>query len=193
MSCLSLSIPHNSNVEENPSKPSPTLINRLVNGFLNDSESVNYRCEKCNHGVAVSKRKVKNYPSLLVVHLMRFSADSETGKKIHTEVLATPVLNIKVADESLQYSLCSIVSHMGEGVNNGHYICDFLHPCVEEQDSVDHHPDHSLPVAETQAIPFDIFTQNDSHVVSGRQEQQTFSSILSIRSRSSYLLFYQLD
>ena len=198
MSCLSICIPEGCTDSDGSgiTHPCPTLVSTMVNSFLYDTEKRQHLCVKCAHNVAVCRRMVTKYPQVMVLHIIRFRTDKRTQeqKKVHAEILATPIVNVKADKErGLPYSFCAVISHLGESIESGHYICDFLHP-RHNQDHSDVYPtpEQVLPVAETTAAACEVYTQNDAHVVSGTQEQRTLVSTLALRSRTSYLFFYQL-
>jgi ubiquitin C-terminal hydrolase len=69
----------------------PLSLPHLVEAFFADSH-LEYTCEKCGHGQANAKHKVKQLPRYMVVHLKRFQPNWEKGtyEKSFTVIFLLP-------------------------------------------------------------------------------------------------------
>ena len=193
MSCLSIPIPvaH----DNHPDDPMRCTLVDLIRRFLSDTEDVLHTCTSCGYDRAVSKRHVIKYPKVMIVHLLRFQVDTVSRKqtKIHTEILSTPAISLE-DDSGQQYELRSVVSHFGQTIDSGHYICDFVHPFLPRHEGSWDEPSKPIECYSPDSNPtLDIITQSDEKISSGLHENRTVANILATRSTSSYLLFYELS
>uniref|UniRef100_A0A8C5D8X5 ubiquitinyl hydrolase 1 n=1 Tax=Gouania willdenowi TaxID=441366 RepID=A0A8C5D8X5_GOUWI len=85
----------------------------------------------CNCGSHESSQKAifKSLPNVLILQLQRFTTQDNNTVKEKRAIYLAPNLEIPKkfcnnATKSVQYSLVSIVSHLGPSLNYGHYICD---------------------------------------------------------------------
>ncbi|XP_042406278.1 ubiquitin carboxyl-terminal hydrolase 4-like [Zingiber officinale] len=84
-------------------------------------------CNKCCSLQEAQKRmKIKKPPNVLVMHLKRFKYVEQLGrnKKLSYRVVF-PLelkLNNTMEDSDIEYSLFSVVVHVGSGPNHGHYV-----------------------------------------------------------------------
>lgn len=84
-------------------------------------------CDKCCSLQEAQKRmKIKKPPHILVIHLKRFKYIEQLGryKKLSYRVVFPMELklNTSVNDADAEYSLFSVVVHVGSGPNHGHYV-----------------------------------------------------------------------
>jgi ubiquitin C-terminal hydrolase len=84
-------------------------------------EPGDYRCGKCNkRGFCTQHTLLSKMPKILIFHLRRFNAGSEKVKNS----IDFPV-NLDIVENTehlLRYELYGIVSHIGEGLDEGHFI-----------------------------------------------------------------------
>ncbi|KAA8530849.1 hypothetical protein F0562_005527 [Nyssa sinensis] len=84
-------------------------------------------CDKCCSLQEAQKRmKIKKPPHILVIHLKRCKYTEQLGryKKLSYRVVFPLVLKLSntVEDADAEYSLFSVVVHVGSGPNHGHYV-----------------------------------------------------------------------
>ena len=124
-------------------------LNDLIANYFKDEEIVN-NCDNlsCNGERATESKRLKELPTILILHLMRFAKIDgvfET-QKLNNPVEFFPQLQLKnhldtnlslcaedvannsdieicTAQMSSNYKLCAIVRHIGDSVDDGHYIC----------------------------------------------------------------------
>ncbi len=84
-----------------------------------------WRCDKCKQLVRATKQLLfKNLPTILVVHLKRFSP---FGGKLMSHVEYSPRLNMKqyssrsCGEEDFNYDLYAVLVHSGHSTHSGHY------------------------------------------------------------------------
>lgn len=120
-------------------------INSALHAFLKPEQLTSgneWKCEGCNKKVKATKQLiVEEYPSVLVLHLKRFSygfGQSKINKHIEFEELLhvpsrSQVLNFKNNKQeftnvksdlsnSKRFHLCGIIVHHGSSVHSGHYV-----------------------------------------------------------------------
>ncbi|KAL9141340.1 hypothetical protein ABFS82_14G096200 [Erythranthe guttata] len=82
-------------------------------------------CDSCSSLQEAQKRlKIKKPPRILVIHLKRFKFVEQRHKKLSYRVVF-PLelkLNNTVEGADCEYSLSSVVVHVGSGPNHGHYV-----------------------------------------------------------------------
>ncbi|VFQ93609.1 unnamed protein product [Cuscuta campestris] len=84
-------------------------------------------CDKCCSLQEAQKRmKIKKPPHILVIHLKRFKYIEQLGryKKLSYRVVFPLELKLSntVEEADAEYSLFSVVVHVGTGPNHGHYV-----------------------------------------------------------------------
>jgi len=123
-------------------------LESLLGHFLRPERLVGsnqYQCSKCA-GLRDGERRttITSAPPCLVLPLLRFAYDTETGQhnKICTDVLCPPTLRVPVGAESspnrrrtsskssADYTLASVIVHSGLSSDGGHYYCYAHHPPV---------------------------------------------------------------
>jgi sentrin-specific protease 1 len=129
----------------------PNFIQPRVDSCLNrffSAEDREVKCEKCKEGkIATQTMKILSKPKVMLLHLKRFfvaerqiiekdnSTSTEIVSKKRVPVELTTKLSIDklLANESIEtslpsneYSLKSIVYHIGNTANSGHYTTDAL-------------------------------------------------------------------
>lgn len=102
-------------------------IRKLMSSFSGKRER-DLRCEKCKNNRVFSKTQFSSAPNILIVHLKRFSFDSErqTSSK-RTDIVSVPKsLDISEFSGSARtpFRLFAIVNHFGDRAQSGHYLCD---------------------------------------------------------------------
>ena len=139
---LSIDIAQNNANTGDPSSMKPAIDSCLANFFAPEDREVN--CEKCKDGkVATQTMKVLSVPKVILLHLKRFMAVEKQGaeetelvfKKNKVPVELTTNLSVGkllTSDQSTStlplenYRLKSIVHHIGNTANSGHYTTDAL-------------------------------------------------------------------
>ncbi|KAH3760028.1 ubiquitin carboxyl-terminal hydrolase 48 [Pelomyxa schiedti] len=111
---------------------------QCLNDFFAQEELSGYKCACGIENAKVSRQpKLSKLPELLNLQLTRFSFDpaSMSERKITTPVdipLSLSLRDFCVEKEgaagSFDYSLCAVISHIGNSINGGHYIAYTL-PC----------------------------------------------------------------
>lgn len=86
-------------------------------------EDVEYKCGKCECTTATIHHKLKQLPSMIILHLKRFSIRGDTYVK-RSDAIDIP-LELKLpADPAVDFTLSGIVSHLGGDMKRGHYVFD---------------------------------------------------------------------
>lgn len=144
------------------------LIQDLFRGVLVDYDSQEKTCD--HKDKSLKQSFFYQQPNVLVLHLARWNWNDGTGNKLHTNVEFEADLNVEsvMAQDvsnparSTLYHLYSIIVHLGEKRNNGHYVAYVKH----RDDKWYLHND-----AEVRCVDFDIVVKK--------------------QSRNAYMLFYQ--
>ena len=142
---LSIDIGHDNVDQRDPSFVKPAVDSCLANFFSSEDREVN--CEKCEVGkIATQTMKILSKPKVMMLHLKRFivverpiagTNDSEIifkknkipvelTTKLSVDDLLISSSNKSVGTASLpeEYRLKSIVYHIGNTANSGHYTTD---------------------------------------------------------------------
>ncbi len=127
----------------------PAVDSCLAKFFAPEDREVN--CEKCQEGkIATQTMKILSVPKVILLHLKRFMVVEKPGaaeettelviKKNKVPVELTTTLSVdKLCNQSSDkvplddYRLKSIVHHIGNTANSGHYTTDALRPDPEEK------------------------------------------------------------
>ncbi|XP_041815293.1 ubiquitin carboxyl-terminal hydrolase 12-like [Chelmon rostratus] len=111
-----------------------------VMGMLEDyqkEEKLEYRCE-CGGTTSGQRSAFVNLPKVLVLHLKRFKyTDNFELQKVHCPVFLCRDLVVSSQQGGCCLSLVSIISHVGSGTEEGHYISHGLDLDVGPIDSND--------------------------------------------------------
>jgi len=90
-------------------------------------------CSECNgHRDAEKSIFVFRCPSILILHLKRFTAATQTGK-INTPIVISEALNISglVQECSKTYKLFATCNHIGSSTDFGHYTSNCYNPFTQ--------------------------------------------------------------
>ncbi|RMX67865.1 hypothetical protein DD238_000353 [Peronospora effusa] len=114
-------------------RPAPIELETLLRKQF-DTEVLEVTCEKCKSGKeAESAYRVKSLPSILVLHLKRFEVNPHTGALFKR---CDPVIPPSVIDPTRsinnsassgyesRYVLKSVIHHLGNSIDEGHYVAD---------------------------------------------------------------------
>ena len=84
------------------------------------SEDVDWKCHKCSKSRVRKLSSLITEPEVLILQLMRYRYDDVQQKveKIHNEVTSPPTL---ILPSGTRYSLHSVINHIGEDTQSGHY------------------------------------------------------------------------
>ena len=84
------------------------------------SETVDWKCPKCAQLKIRKHSMLITEPEVLILQLMRYKFDDreQLVKKVHQEVLSPPTL---ILQSGKTFSLHSIINHIGENTQSGHY------------------------------------------------------------------------
>ena len=102
-------------------------------------------CEDCESNEFIMKRKIKKFPTVLILHLKRFIYDSDSFVKIERQISMEMIVELF----GHRFELKSVVSHLGSSIDSGHYICDIFHDSMHYR--VD--DDKISTIAETDDLP----------------------------------------
>jgi ubiquitin C-terminal hydrolase len=153
---LSIDIGHNNSDPRDPSFVKPAVDSCLANFFTPEDREVN--CEKCKVGkIATQTMKILSTPKVILLHLKRFivverpiaGVDEKelVFKKNKVPVELTTNLSVDKLLGNIQndtspetastlasekYRLKSIVHHIGNTANSGHYTTDALRADAED-------------------------------------------------------------
>ncbi|KAH9189048.1 hypothetical protein AeNC1_008969, partial [Aphanomyces euteiches] len=111
-----------------PPSPKPLDLTQLLAEHFKPHQ-VDVTCEKCSEGKqAIMTAQIQSLPKVLVLHLKRFEVQQSVLTK-RLDRVATPLtLNpgewLSQGTENCTYSLKSIVRHLGQNVDEGHYVAD---------------------------------------------------------------------
>ncbi|KAK1887565.1 Ubiquitin carboxyl-terminal hydrolase 37 [Dissostichus eleginoides] len=128
-----------------------------------------YKCE-CGGRTSCQRSYFKTLPKVLILHLKRFCFTSSYKlRKVQDSIKLERDLVVSSKEDEACYSLVSVVSHLGNCGEAGHYICDGVHP--------DDHPDE----------PSDHWLTFNDAEISGT----TGGSVCEQRKQTAYILFYK--
>ena len=171
----------NGNTTDTSLPPLCLVLEQLVRKVLCEKEYIQHACESCGATRALSTLSPLTLPQVLVLHLKRFDA---SGRKIVREVFTTPRILLYTKADGAMYEFRSMISHVGDHVTSGHYICDFQahHSDTEVFPTRVGHGDDT--------ILLDTMTQDDGEITSGSERGVPMMETLGLRERKSYLIFY---
>ena len=113
-------------------EPPEIPLNQLVSNYF-AAQELECTCSKCGHKTSTAQFKLTMPPNILILHLKRFSFDPLSGRfhKVTQPVSIESQLDVssfrKMSSEDgkkLRYTLKSVVYHVGQLAQVGHYITD---------------------------------------------------------------------
>eukprot|EP00474_Spongospora_subterranea_P010933 CRZ11391.1 hypothetical protein [Spongospora subterranea] len=118
----------------NPPDGQQIAVQRLLSEYFGE-HSVEYRCERCENNEVIIKPVINRISEVLILHLKRFQSDHKTNscKKRNDAIAIDVSLDMTKycsdpPNTGVEYTLCSIVSHLGHHSSNGHYVHDYRDP-----------------------------------------------------------------
>ena len=83
-------------------------------------EEISWNCPKCPKSTVNKISSLITEPDVLILQLMRYKYDDTQDKviKIHQKVISPPRL---ILEKGIEYSLHSVINHLGENTQSGHY------------------------------------------------------------------------
>ncbi|XP_042281638.1 ubiquitin carboxyl-terminal hydrolase 37-like isoform X1 [Thunnus maccoyii] len=143
-------------------------VQQMLQDYLKETD-LDFRCD-CGANTSGQQSTFVNLPKVLMLHLKRFSFTPflQLEKLRHPVELFRELL-VTSSQADGWYSLVSVISHLGSGGEQGHYISDGVHPDVELDDLADR-----------------WLIYNDSEVTETKG-----ASVCERRQRDAYILFYQ--
>ena len=116
------------NIEKHPIEILPDILSLPIQGetvqtCLNAylaSEKIDKKCSNCESMKSSKSSEILVPPSTLILQLKRFSYDESVGRgtKIHVPVHCP--INL-LFNGSIMYQLNSVINHMGDSLDSGHY------------------------------------------------------------------------
>ncbi|XP_059199177.1 ubiquitin carboxyl-terminal hydrolase 37-like isoform X1 [Centropristis striata] len=143
-------------------------VQQMLQDYLMETE-LDFHCE-CGGNKSGQQSTFATLPKVLMLYLKRF----QFTPFLQLEKLSDPIdlyreLLVTSAQADGWYSLASVISHLGSGGNEGHYVSDGMHPDTQLDD------------------PADLWlTFNDTKVT-----ESTGAAVCKQRQRTAYVLFYQ--
>jgi hypothetical protein len=110
--------------------PGPTTVEAVFNAHLANEElpADNYTCAPCNKKTPhVKSIQIIELSSVLVLNFKRFAFDTKSlkQKKTNDRVTFEKKLTVTVKGVEYYYSLSSIIVHLGQSLERGHFIVFF--------------------------------------------------------------------
>jgi len=187
-------------------------LESLLEHFLRPERLVGsnqYQCSKCG-GLRDGERRtvITSAPTCLVLPLLRFAYDTQTGQhnKICTDVLCPLTLRVpintagggettnrktsKAAARHVDYALASVIVHSGLSSDGGHYYCYARQPEYEAQPPARQGRGRKAEKDKSDAVTRPWFMFNDNRVMYSSYDAiktltQTFAR------DTAYVLFYR--
>ena len=88
-------------------------INDCINFYLKKIK-INTKCDFCDSSNKEKHMTFYELPPFLIIHLSRTQINSKNKKKVNFQE------TLKI--QEVNYDLISVVNHIGEGINSGHYL-----------------------------------------------------------------------
>ena len=117
--CLFGSFPQENEDDEDKETDKENLMSTIEREMK--SENIEFNCEKCSSKNAIQSSEIEEYPKILFVNLKRFEFDAKGQGKIHKHV------EIPLSMDNGRLELKSVVNHIGESMEVGHYIAMCRH------------------------------------------------------------------
>ncbi|CAI5732905.1 unnamed protein product [Peronospora destructor] len=138
-------------------RPAPIELETLLWKQF-ETEVLELTCEKCKSGKeAESAYRVKSLPSVLVLHLKRFEINPHTGvlfkrcdPVIPPSVIdPTRLINNSASGCESRYVLKSVIHHLGNSIDEGHYVADV---CDAQGQWIRRNDTHESKISEDYAL-----------------------------------------
>ncbi|KAJ4945902.1 hypothetical protein JOQ06_023580, partial [Pogonophryne albipinna] len=111
-------------------------VEDMLQGYLMETE-LDFRCD-CGSNRSVQQPAFKTLPKVLILHVRRICfTPSMQLMKLSDPITIFRELMVTSTEDIGWYSLVSIINHLGNNTNRGHYISDVLHPEAELDDPSD--------------------------------------------------------
>ena len=96
-------------------------IQKAINFFQNEELiEVNCNINQCQSKCGKRTFKFLHSSKYLIMHLKRFIGNDNGSIKINKKIFINDRISINNGKQ--QYSLISVLHHLGDSINNGHYI-----------------------------------------------------------------------
>jgi uncharacterized UBP type Zn finger protein len=95
-------------------------MEQLLNCYFK-SEELDVFCSNCNSEKLKRRRRIKDFPKVLILVIQRYDCSSNTSK---LDCKVSPAIEIQLEDR--KYLLGSIIRRLGRSINNGHFVADIL-------------------------------------------------------------------
>ncbi|KAI4799989.1 hypothetical protein KUCAC02_016527, partial [Chaenocephalus aceratus] len=102
-------------------------VGDMLQSYLMETK-LDFRCE-CGSNRSVQQPAFKTLPKVLILHVRRICfTPSMQLVKLSDPVTIFRELMVSSTEDTGWYSLVSIINHLGNNTNSGHYISDVIHP-----------------------------------------------------------------
>ncbi|KAI4792445.1 hypothetical protein KUCAC02_033378 [Chaenocephalus aceratus] len=143
-------------------------VGDMLQSYLMETE-LDFRCD-CGSHRSVQQPAFQTLPKVLILHVRRICfTPSMQLVKLSDPVTIFRELMVSSTEDTGWYSLVSIINHLGNNTNSGHYISDVLHPEAGLDDPSDR-----------------WLTCNDAEVT-----RTTGEAVCRQRRDTAFILFYQ--
>ncbi|KAI4800064.1 hypothetical protein KUCAC02_016601 [Chaenocephalus aceratus] len=144
-------------------------VGDMLQSYLMETK-LDFRCE-CGSNRSVQQPAFKTLPKVLILHVRRICFTPRMQLvKLSDPVTIFRELMVSSTEDTGWYSLVSIINHLGNNTNSGHYISDVIHPEAGLDDPSDR-----------------WLTCNDGEVVT----RTTGEAVCQERRDTASILFYQ--
>ncbi|KAI4818625.1 hypothetical protein KUCAC02_003931 [Chaenocephalus aceratus] len=150
-------------------------VGDMLQSYLMETK-LDFRCE-CGSNRSVQQPAFKTLPKVLILHVRRICfTPSMQLVKLSDPVTIFRELMVSSTEDTGWYSLVSIINHLGNNTNSGHYISDVIHPEAGLDDPSDR-----------------WLTCNDGEVTrtTGEATRTTGEAVCQERRDTASILFYQ--
>lgn len=116
-------------------------VSRLVNEAASGIEPIvvdGYSCDRCNANakertLSTAELRISTirFPPILLIHFKRFTADHN---KVQKQIQLPSTLHFQQFGTKIDYRLQTVISHLGNSLDSGHYLC--LHAVEGEEQFV---------------------------------------------------------
>lgn len=130
-------------------------------------------CETCGSITeTLRSTTVIESPAVLCVHLLRYKYDRTTSQKQKVATSVNFTKSIEVGND--QYSLVSVVYHLGTSANGGHYVCDVFDESTESWWYLDDHQAFAIadPTVRNESEVVDLSKSSSSSKATGKKRKR---------------------